>query len=234
MDLRDTRPYYVVFSPKGSKIYRCMKDFEYLTKRKVPLRVLKCYSLDEAKACVERNKFAVNKDTRYKFDDTNNYPYAFIDGSFNYKTGVYGWGGFIDSQGTRYLVKGSGNNPEYSKFKSTIGEALGVINIVDRAMELGIFNLVIYFDFAPLETWLFDDCKSSNEIKKLYKEHIDKAKGQGMNLIFRKVEAHKKVRGNCIADMLAKEAVGAKKRQSLPVSFFNVRNTDREYAFVLV
>lgn len=35
--------------------------------------------------------------------------------------------------------------------------------------------------------------------------------------------------------MIAKDAVGAKrKRKSLPFSFFNVRNTEREYAFMRV
>lgn len=234
MDLRDTRPYYVVHTKGDCKIYRCSKDFDFLTKEGIPHSVYKCYTIEEAKAC-KRGNNPSDKDARYIFDDTNNYPYAFIDGSFNHAKKVYGWGGFIDYCGTRYMVKGNGDNPEYAKYKSTIGEALGVMNVVDKAVELGITHLVIYFDFAPLETWLFEGCKSENEVRKIYKDHIENAVSDGLHLIFKKVEAHTKVGGNCIADMIAKDAVGAKrKKKSLPFSFFNVRNTEREYAFMRV
>lgn len=38
--------------------------------------------------------------------------YAFIDGSFNQKTNTYGYGGFLVSKGSKYILKGSGNDKE--------------------------------------------------------------------------------------------------------------------------
>lgn len=38
---------------------------------------------------------------------------AYIDGSFNSQTGIYGWGGFITFDGIEFVIQGSNNNPKY-------------------------------------------------------------------------------------------------------------------------
>ena len=38
--------------------------------------------------------------------------YAFVDGSFNSATSVYGYGGFLVTKGERHVISGSGNDPQ--------------------------------------------------------------------------------------------------------------------------
>ena len=38
--------------------------------------------------------------------------FAFVDGSFNISTSVYGYGGFIEYKGERYELMGSGNDAD--------------------------------------------------------------------------------------------------------------------------
>ena len=52
--------------------------------------------------------------------------YAFIDGSFNPETNVYGCGGFLsDQKGKKHVLKASGYNKRLAKMRNVAGELLG-------------------------------------------------------------------------------------------------------------
>ena len=51
--------------------------------------------------------------------------YAFIDGSFNPATRVYGCGGFlIDHLGKKHIIQKNGNDPGMAKMRNVAGEIL--------------------------------------------------------------------------------------------------------------
>ena len=62
--------------------------------------------------------------------------FAFVDGSFNTSTSVYGYGGFIEYKGERYELMGNGNDADMAiNEKCSRGEVLGSMAAVkgDRA-----------------------------------------------------------------------------------------------------
>ena len=56
-------------------------------------------------------------DGRIKHTDEN-MVYAFVDGSYNSATQVYGYGGFLMDHGERYVLQGHGDDPEMASMRN--------------------------------------------------------------------------------------------------------------------
>jgi ribonuclease HI len=134
-------------------------------------------------------------------------PYAFVDGSFNSVSGVYGYGGFLVSGGRKYLLQGSGNDPEMTSMRNVSGEILGCMAAVRQALSLGLGELVIYYDYLGIEMWATGGWKRNKPGTIAYHDYMQEA-GQKIVITFQKVKGHSGVEGNEEADRLAKEAVG--------------------------
>ena len=136
--------------------------------------------------------------------------YAYIDGSFNPKTKVYGYGGFlIDALGLKHILQGSGNDPDMAKMRNVAGEIMGAQAAVDKAKELGLKSLTIYHDYMGISMWPLGKWKCKNKYTKAYAEYIWKSIMEaGMKVSFKHVKGHSGNALNDEADMLAKAAVG--------------------------
>lgn len=132
---------------------------------------------------------------------------AYIDGSYNAQTGVYGWGGFITFDGVEFVIQGSNNNPKYAKSRNIAGEIEGATSIIKFAMDCGIKNLELYHDYDGIAKWFDGTYIAKKPISKDYKAFADNIKGK-IKVTFHKVTAHTGVQGNERADKLAKQAVG--------------------------
>lgn len=64
-----------------------------------------------------------------------NMVYAFVDGSYNSATQVYGYGGFLMDHGKRYVLQGHGDDPEMASMRNVAGEILGAMAAVKLAVE---------------------------------------------------------------------------------------------------
>ena len=64
--------------------------------------------------------------------------YAFVDGSFNSATSVYGYGGFLVTKGERHVISGSGNDPQMASMRNVAGEVLGSMAAVKEAVAMGL------------------------------------------------------------------------------------------------
>lgn len=133
--------------------------------------------------------------------------YAYVDGSYNAATGVYGFGGFVVVSGVKHVVTGSGNDPEMASMRNVAGEILGSTAAIKKAIELGVKKLDIYYDYAGIEMWATDKWKRNKKGTVAYYDFIQSIKNK-IELNFKHVKGHSGIEGNDEADRLAKEACG--------------------------
>lgn len=135
--------------------------------------------------------------------------YAFIDGSFNPKTKVYGCGGFlIDHLGKKHIIQVNGNNKNMAKMRNVAGEILGAIRVVGLAKDLGMKKLTIFYDYEGIAAWPLGRWKCKKTETRNYAMFIWQAMNLGLKIYFTHVKGHSGITENEEADQLAKLAVG--------------------------
>lgn len=135
--------------------------------------------------------------------------YAYIDGSFNKYTRTYGYGGFLMHNNQKYIIKGCGNDPQMAKMRNVAGEIIACQKTIEKAIELGIKSIDIFYDYIGIEKWATGEFKRNKEATKLYHEFI-KSINSKIDINFKKVKGHSGNEGNDEADRIAKEAAGIK------------------------
>ena len=168
-------------------------------------------NLEEAKEFLKSSDKNEKNDSLNKKQVNNsskelNKSYAYIDGSFNKYTKYYGYGGFLMHEGKKYIIQGSGNKPNYVKMRNVSGEIIACQEVTKKAIELGIKDLDIYYDYYGIEKWATGKWKRNLEETENYHNYMQSIKSQ-INIKFKKVEGHSGDKGNDEADRLAKEAV---------------------------
>ncbi|MDD6307660.1 MAG: ribonuclease H family protein [Clostridiales bacterium] len=133
--------------------------------------------------------------------------YAFVDGSFHAGTKVYGYGGFLVHHGKKEILQGSGDEPEMASMRNVAGEVLGSMAAMKLALELGLEELTIYYDYMGIEMWATGAWKRNKAGTIAYYDYVNSIRGK-LKINFVKVKGHSGVEGNEEADRLAKEAVG--------------------------
>lgn len=139
-------------------------------------------------------------------------PYAFVDGSINTYTGVYGYGGFIHHDDKYYLIQGTGNNPKYASNRNVAGEVIGAIQTIWKALNLNITEMNLYFDYEGIEQWATGGWSANSELSRQYRDAMHRIRDR-ITIHYVKVKGHTGIEGNELADSLARQAVGAKLRK---------------------
>jgi len=121
--------------------------------------------------------------------------YAFVDGSFNIATGVYGYGGFLMHVGVRYELSGNGSDKEMASMRNVAGEILGSMAAVKKAIELGLKDISIFYDYAGIKAWAVGEWKRNKKGTIEYYNYITSVR-DSINIRFVKVRGHSGVEGN--------------------------------------
>lgn len=133
--------------------------------------------------------------------------YAFVDGSYNVATKVYGYGGFLIHDGVKEVLQGAGEDEEMASMRNVAGEVLGSMAAIEKAVELGLPEITIYYDYMGIEMWATGAWKRNKKGTIAYYDYIQSVKDK-LPIHFVKVKGHSGVEGNEEADHLAKEVVG--------------------------
>lgn len=133
---------------------------------------------------------------------------AYIDGSFDKRTGAVGAGGIIFRGNEEAEFSFGTRESLYTAYWNVAGELLAARHVIEEALAGGYDECHIYYDYMGIEMWATGRWKANNPLTQSYAAFC-KAAANNVKLVFHKVAAHTGVAYNERADSLAK--AGTKK-----------------------
>lgn len=173
------------------------------------------YLAGEAEPAAEENA-KKPKGTRKKAKEQEDAPYpvppdtlvAFVDGSFDAKSGRYGFGCvLLTPDGQELTENGAGDHPEAVTARNVAGELRATLVALRRAEAMGFKSVRICHDYTGIAAWFRGEWRANSFVAREYVAATEAYRGV-LNVTFEKIAAHTGVKYNEMADRLAKQAIG--------------------------
>lgn len=132
---------------------------------------------------------------------------AYVDGSFNSETKVFGYGVVMFHNGKEIHLSNAYDDEEMASMRNVAGEIYGSLAAMEYAMENNVKKLSIYYDYMGIAKWCTGEWKTNKKGTIAYKKYYDRAKKK-VDITFEKVKGHSGNKYNDLADKLAKKACG--------------------------
>ena len=132
---------------------------------------------------------------------------AYVDGSYNIATKEFGYGVVMFHNGEELHMSKSFSDAEMASMRNVAGEIFGSMAAMEYAVNHGITNLSIYYDYMGISKWCTGEWKANKKGTIAYRDYYNKIKAK-VNVQFEKVKGHSGDKYNDMADMLAKKACG--------------------------
>ncbi len=191
------KKYYAIKADNYNNIVETWDECKEIIKDLKAPKYKSFHTEEEAKAFLNDEVIKLKDD--YEF-------IAYTDGSFDSETNKYSFGSVLIMNGTEYKFKKGYDPDEYSSLRNVAGEIKGAGFIINYAINKGIKELHLYYDYIGIEKWYVGEWKANSTIAIKYKEFADEAKKK-INVIFHKVKSHTNDYYNEMVDKLAKEAL---------------------------
>lgn len=133
---------------------------------------------------------------------------AYVDGSFNYKEHIGGYG-LVLVKNSDVILKDLGTlrHPDLIKSGQIAGELLGALRAVELALANGYTHINIVYDYEGIRRFARSDW-TANTFSTIDYQRTMKRYLQKVDVSFIKVKSHSGNAYNDLADQLAKRAVG--------------------------
>ena len=164
-------------------------------------------TLSEAEAFLERNEEKIEN-----IEEVDGV-YAYIDGSFDRVSGVYGSGVVIVDGDMKYDFKHAGNREDYAQLHNVAGELEAAKFVMWYAVDKKIKEITLFYDYQGIEAWAVGSWKANLTYTQDYVKFYNKVKTR-VKVNFVKVKAHTGVELNELVDKLAKEAIEQFKKEN--------------------
>lgn len=133
---------------------------------------------------------------------------AWVDGSYNARNGLAGYGVYLRIGDEDYEIYGSVTKCGDSS-RNILGEVSAAIVAIKRAIFERCSKIVIHYDYAGIEKWATGEWTCRKQISKDYVKELNNLE-KFINISFQKVKAHSGDGNNNRADRLAKLGCGIK------------------------
>lgn len=164
-------------------------------------------TLSEAEAFLERNEEKIEN-----IEEVDGV-YAYIDGSFDRVSGIYGSGVVIVDGDGKYEYKHAGNREDYAQLHNVAGELEAAKFVMWYAVDKKIKEITLFYDYQGIEAWAVGDWKANLPYTQDYVKFYNKVK-TAVKVNFVKVKAHTGIELNEVVDNLAKEAIEQFKKEN--------------------
>ena len=164
-------------------------------------------TLSEAEAFLERNEEKIEN-----IEEVDGV-YAYIDGSFDRVSGIYGSGVVIVDGDEKYEYKHAGNHEDYVQLHNVAGELEAAKFVMWYAVDKKIKEITLFYDYQGIEAWAVGDWKANLPYTQDYVKFYNKVKTT-VKVNFVKVKAHTGIELNEVVDKLAKEAIEQFKKEN--------------------
>lgn len=139
--------------------------------------------------------------------------YAYIDGSFDRTSGIYGSGVVIVDGDEKYEYKHAGNREDYAQLHNVAGELEAAKFVMWYAVDKKIKEITLFYDYQGIEAWAVGDWQANLPYTQDYVKFYNKVK-TAVKVNFVKVKAHTGIELNEVVDKLAKEAIEQFKKEN--------------------